>query len=67
MLVREVEEYQYDALSVEQILAVWAPWVSESNTSETLSRQQKKNWKQREYKMKVLLAAMAEKHALRKE
>ena len=67
MLVREVEEYEYDALSVEQILAVWTPWISESNTSETLSKQQKKDWKKRENKMKALLAAMAEKHALRKE
>jgi hypothetical protein len=67
MLVREVEEYQYDALSVEQILAVWTPWISEPNTSETLSKQQKKDWKKRENKMKALLAAMAEKHALRKE
>jgi hypothetical protein len=30
-------------------------------------RQQKKDWKKRENKMKALLAAMAEKHALRKE
>ena len=41
--------------------------ISESNTSETLSKQQKKDWKKRENKMKALLAAMAEKHALRKE
>ena len=68
MLVVEVEGYQYDAASVDQILAVWQPWISESNnTSETLSRQQKKDWKKRENKMKALLAAMAEKHALRKE
>ena len=68
MLAKEIDQYHCcTADLVDHILKVWPVWISEHDSSEILSRQEKKNWKKRENKMKALLAAIAGKHALRKE
>jgi hypothetical protein len=66
MLVQEAEDYLFTAKDVDYLLKVWTPWIYEKNdTAEVLTKQQKKDWKKREVKMKALLQAMAEKHAAR--
>jgi len=64
----EADEYKFDASEVERILKVWGEWIHEKpDTYSTLTKHQKKNWKNKEEKMEALLGVLEAKHVQRQE
>ena len=64
----EADEYKFDASEIERILNVWGEWIHEKpDTYSTLTKHQKKNWKNKEEKMEALLGVLEAKHVQRQE
>ena len=64
----EADEYSFNAAQVGWILQVWGEWIHEKpDTYNTLTKHQKKNWKNREAKMEALLRVMEAKHVQRQK
>ena len=64
----EADEYSFSAYQVKCILYVWREWIHDKpDTYNTLTKHQKKNWKNREDKMEALLRVMEAKHVQRQE
>ena len=64
----EADEYNFNASEVEWILKVWGEWIHEKpDTYTTLTKHQKKNWRNREEKMEALFRVLEAKHVQRQE
>ena len=64
----EADKYNFNAEEVERILKVWGEWIHETpDTYSTLTKHQKKNWKNKEEKMEALLTVLEAKHVQQRQ